>query len=69
MRYGFDCHLSSGHGVNYVANPFKLQERLTPPVFVLLFVTNRQSIPFFPKQGLMPNKPNLITGALWREIQ
>lgn len=44
MRYGFDCHLSSGHGVNYVANPFKLQERFTPPVFVLLFVTNRQSV-------------------------
>lgn len=44
MRYGFDCHLSSRHSINYVANPFKLQEHVTAPGFVLLCVTNSQSV-------------------------
>lgn len=70
MRYGSDSLLSSRHGANHVWDPFKLQEHLAPPALLLLFVTNSRSLLlFFPKQGLMHRTPDLITGALWREIQ
>lgn len=44
MRYGFVVLLSSPPGVDLVADPFKLQERLSPPVLMLLFVTNSQPV-------------------------